>query len=170
MQTEKIINKLIKQYNLKPHVEGGLYIRHYESKEDITRDGNIKCKSGSAIYYLLDKNKLSKFHSISSDELWHYYNGGLLEIHIITKNNNYIIKYLGNSLIYENACFCIPVEKGSIFAARVIDGDYVFAGCSLHPEFQINDFKLYDYNELINTYPKLKKELDNFFKINNEKM
>lgn len=170
MQTEKIINKLIKQYNLKPHVEGGLYIRHYESKEDITRDGNIKCKSGSAIYYLLDKNTLSKFHSISSDELWHYYNAGLLEIHIITKDNNYIIKYLGNSLIYENACFCIPVEKGSIFAARVIDGDYVFAGCSLHPEFQINDFKLYDYNELINTYPKLKKELDNFFKINNEKM
>ncbi len=164
MQTEKIINKLIKQYNLKPHVEGGLYIRHYESKEDITRDGNIKCKSGSAIYYLLDKNTLSKFHSISSDELWHYYNGGLLEIHIITKDNNYIIKYLGNSLIYENACFCIPVEKGSIFSAKVIKGEYVFAGCSLHPEFIINDFKIYDIEELEKLFPQFKDKINNFLK------
>lgn len=164
MQTEKIINKLIKQYNLKPHVEGGLYIRHYESKEDITRDGNIKCKSGSAIYYLLEKNDISKFHKISSDELWHFYSGGLLELNIITQDNKYIVKYLGNSLIYNDASFCVTVEKGSIFSAKVIKGEYVFAGCSLHPEFIINDFKIYDIEELEKLFSQFKDKINNFLK------
>ena len=164
MQTEKIINKLIKQYNLKPHVEGGLYIRHYESKEDITRDGNIKCKSGSAIYYLLEKNDISKFHKISSDELWHFYSGGLLELNIITQDNKYIVKYLGNSLIYKEASFCVTVEKGSIFSAKVIKGEYVLTGCSLHPEFIINDFKIYDIEELEKLFPQFKDKINNFLK------
>lgn len=164
MQKITEVNKLIEKYKLSPHMEGGYYIRHYESDEIITRRNLKVCKAGSAIYYLLEKNDISKFHKISSDELWHYYSGGLLEINIITPDNEYIIKYLGNSLVYNEASFCITVEKGSIFSAKVIKGEYIFAGCSLHPEFIIDDFKLYKTEELEKLFPQFKNKISNFLK------
>lgn len=158
------VKKLIEKYNLSPHIEGGYFIRHYESNEIITRDNNKTCKAGSAIYYLLEKNDISKYHKISSDELWHFYEGGLLEISIITPNGSYILKYLGNSLLYDKASFCIAIEKGSIFSAKVIDGDYIFAGCSLHPEFIVDDFILYSKDELEKIFPQFKNEINLFLK------
>lgn len=163
---QKITEKdtLIQKYKLSPHMEGGYYIRHYESSETIQRSNFTECKAGSAIYYLLEQNDISKFHKISSDELWHFYSGGLLELNIITQDNKYIVKYLGNSLIYNDASFCVTVEKGSIFSAKVIKGEYVFAGCSLHPEFIINDFKIYDIEELEKLFPQFKDKINNFLK------
>ncbi len=164
MQKIDKIKYLIEKYKLTSHIEGGYFKRHYESNEIITRENNCSIKAGSAIYYLLEKNQISQFHSISSDELWHYYDGGVLEVHIIDNNKNYHIKYLGNSHIYNDAAFCIPIERGSIFAAKVLHGDYVFAGCSLHPEFIMEEFTLYDKDELVNIYPYHKEVIENFLK------
>lgn len=158
------VKQLIDKYNLSPHIEGGYYIRHYEADEIITRSYNKSCKAGSAIYYLLEKSDISKYHKISSDELWHFYDGGLLEISIITKDGSYILKYLGNSRIHDKASFCIAIEKDSIFSAKVVDGDYVFAGCSLHPEFIINDFVLYSKEELETLFPQHKDKINHFLK------
>lgn len=164
MQKIDDINNLIKRYNLQPHIEGGYFCRHYESNEYIKRESNEICKAGSAIYYMLTENDISHFHSIASDELWHFYDGGLLEIHIITKNNEYQVKYLGNSLRYNYASFCIPIEKGCIFAAKVVTGNYVFTGCSLHPEFEMDKFKLYSMEDLVKIYPQYTENITNFFK------
>ena len=59
---QKITEKdtLIQKYKLSPHMEGGYYIRHYESSETIQRSNSTECKAGSAIYYLLEKNDISK--------------------------------------------------------------------------------------------------------------
>ncbi len=168
MQSAKQIKHIIKTLDLTPHIEGGFYKRYYESENYIIKDNNRKCRAGSAIYYLLTKYDISKFHSISSDELWNFYEGGVLEIHEITKDNEYKIHYLGNYLKYDYASFAIIIKKGSIFAARVYEGEYVLSGCSLHPEFIFQDFTIYEYDELKIKYPMYNEKITAFQ--NNQKI
>ncbi len=163
MQKNSRIKEIINRLNLEPHIEGGYYKRYYQSLHTVTKDNNEICKAGSCIYYLLEKNNISQFHSITSDEIWHFYEGGILEIHEITETEDYVIHYLGSSLNNEKAEYTAVVKRGSIFAAKINSGEYVLAGCSLHPEFLFKDFKMYDYNELITLYPALKSKIDSFY-------
>lgn len=163
MPNSNKINKIIEMYNLEPHIEGGYYKRYYESENYVIKDNQEQCKSGSAIYYLLTKKDYSRFHSISSDEIWHYYSGGILEIHEINIHGQYNIHYLGDKLKYSHAEFSICMKKGSIFAAKLHKGSYILAGCSLHPEFIMKDFRLYSYDEIIQLYPKYITHINKFY-------
>lgn len=154
---------LIKKLELTPHIEGGYYKRYYQSKNIITREDGIQRKAGSAIYYLLKKGEFSAWHSILSDEIWHYYQGGLLKIYEIKKDGSLIEHLLGNSLINNKASYSIVIESGSIFAAQLIDGDYILTGCSLHPEFSFDDFILYSKDDMLSKYPKYSSIIQQFY-------
>lgn len=154
---------LIEKLNMAPHEEGGYFIRYYQSNQYIIKQDNNKCRTGSAIYYLLKKGQFSTWHSISSDEIWHYYKGGLLEIYEIKKDGSLICHKLGDSLIYNDASYSVVIESGSIFAARVIDGEYILTGCSLHPEFSYDDFILYKKDEMLLKYPKYATIINIFY-------
>ena len=144
---------LIEKLNMSSHAEGGYFRRYYQSNQYITKEDNTKRRAGSAIYSLLKKGQFSAWHSILSDEIWHYYKGGLLEIYEIKKDGSLICHKLGDSLIYNDASYSAVIERGSIFAARLIDGEYILTGCSLHPEFSYDDFILYKKEEMILKYP-----------------
>lgn len=144
---------LIEKLNLAPHAEGGYFRRYYQSNNYITKEDSTKRRAGSAIYYLLKKGQFSAWHSILSDEIWHYYKGGLLEIYEIKKDGSLTCHKLGDNLIYNDASYSAVIESGSIFAARIIDGEYILTGCSLHPEFSYDDFILYKKEEMLLKYP-----------------
>lgn len=154
---------LIKKLNLIPHAEGGYFRRYYQSNQYITKEDNTKRRAGSAIYYLLKKGQFSAWHSISSDEIWHYYKGGLLEIYEIKKDGSLICHKLGDSIIYNDASYSAVIESGSIFAARLIDGEYILTGCSLHPEFSYDDFILYKKEEMLLKYPNHASIINMFY-------
>ncbi|MDF1795032.1 MAG: 5'-methylthioadenosine/S-adenosylhomocysteine nucleosidase [Coxiellaceae bacterium] len=78
---------LVSKLNLEPHPEGGHYKRTYSSESMINVD---KCEYGddtrlaaSSIYYLLQKNQFSAWHSVKSDETWFHHQGCSLTIHLI---------------------------------------------------------------------------------------
>ena len=87
----------------------------------------------------------------------------ILEIYEIKKDGSLNYHKLGDSLIYNNASYSAVIESGSIFAAKIIDGEYVLTGCSLHPEFSYDDFILYKKDEMLLKYPKYSDIINMFY-------
>lgn len=74
----------IEKLNLQPHPEGGYFKETYrsellESFEEINGIRNVS----TGIYFLLTKGNFSAFHRIKSDEMWHFYDGSPVSIHVI---------------------------------------------------------------------------------------
>src|ERR1700728_138753 len=72
---------------LKPHPrEGGWYVRTYEASELVaaqtSADGpyDRERRTGTAIYYLLEPGTFSEMHRLKSDEVFHHYAGGAVEM------------------------------------------------------------------------------------------
>ncbi len=66
---------------LEPHPEGGAYI---ETFRDNKAEPQV-CKRGysTAIYFLLSKGEISRWHRVKdASEVWHYYGGAALELSI----------------------------------------------------------------------------------------
>ena len=79
------IKHIIEKLDLQPHPEGGYFRETYRSNgvicneclnDDIEGERNY-CTS---IYFLLTSKEFSAFHRIKQDEIWHFYDGGPLEI------------------------------------------------------------------------------------------
>jgi len=78
----------IKELHLQPHVEGGYFRETYRAEEGIRKE-HLPPRYGSqrpfstAIYFLLKGHEVSRFHRLRSDEIWHYYDGSSMALHII---------------------------------------------------------------------------------------
>jgi hypothetical protein len=87
----------IRPLQLNKHIEGGWYSEVYRSalifhKEQLPSTFESNRNACTHIYFLLDKNEFSAFHKIRSDELWHFYAGGALNIYVI--NYHYWAGYI----------------------------------------------------------------------------
>src|ERR1700690_4557218 len=84
----------IETLGLIPHPEGGYYRETYRSGLSIPREALPPRFTGprlvsTAIYFLLDGENFSAFHRLRSDELWHFYAGGALTVHVIAAGGSY---------------------------------------------------------------------------------
>lgn len=154
-------NEIIKHYNLQPHPEGGFYKEVYRSKESIAANALPERFTGdrnfsTAIYFLLEQGNFSAFHKIKSDECWHFYAGGCLEIFMIDETGNLdTIKLGSNFLNKENFQFVVPANCW--FASTPAAGvSFAFVGCTVSPAFDFADFELAKRDELIKLYPQHK--------------
>src|SRR5271169_4733771 len=82
----------VRKLGLIKHPEGGYYRETYRSAELITQQG-LPARFGgaralsTAIYFLLPSDQISALHRIKSDEVWHFYTGSLLTIHVIDRDD-----------------------------------------------------------------------------------
>lgn len=159
----KEIKNLIKKFNLQPHPEGGFYARTFQSTDtvkssDISRYYNESRYAGTSIYYLLTSNDFSAWHSLKSDEIWHYYRGSPVEIHVIDKNGNLTTHLLGDSFDNPKASFQFAIPAGDWFAAELLDKtSYSLVGCTVSPGFDFKDFTLADRGIFSSQYPQHNK-------------
>jgi len=67
---------------LQPHPrEGGWYIRTWESPEFVSFPNHAgERRTSTAIYYLLEPGTFSEMHMLASDEIFHHYMGGAVEM------------------------------------------------------------------------------------------
>ena len=151
--------KLIKQYNLQRHPEGGWYKETYKSNENILaaslpeRFGGSRAFS-TAIYFLLEQGNFSAFHRIKSDECWHFYAGDPLLVYVIQENGALDIISLGND-IEKGQIFQYVVPANCWFASRPAPGsNFCFVGCTVAPGFDFADFELADVAILSALYPE----------------
>ena len=152
--------KLIERFNLQLHPEGGYYARFFKSSStvkptDKIRYNNEDRSAGTSIYYLLKANDFSAWHRLKSDEIWHFYKGSPIKIHIINKQGTLSTHLLGDNITNPEASFQIAITAGDWFAAELIDkSSYSFVGCTVTPGFDFQDFELADRIALTNHFPK----------------
>jgi predicted cupin superfamily sugar epimerase len=149
------IQTYITRFNLQPHPEGGWYAETYRSDESAThlpeRFAGLRNFS-TAIYFLMPGNSFSAFHRIKSDELWHFYDGDMLEVFVIDEQGAMQVISLGKG---EGQVFQATVKKGLWFASRcsVKDG-FSLVGCTVSPGFDFSDFEIADRAQLTQQYPQ----------------
>jgi predicted cupin superfamily sugar epimerase len=155
---EEIINRL----ELKPHPEGGYYRESYRSEETIERNSlpdryNSGRSFSTSIYYMLVGEQISVFHKLKSDEIWHFYYGSPLLIHLLDAKSGYKQLKLGNNLLSgETLQFVIPKE--TFFAAEVENkNSFALIGCTVSPGFEFADFEFGIIDHLIKHFPQQKE-------------
>lgn len=153
------IDQLVSELKLKPHPEGGFYREVYRSDlqipESLLPDGMKGERScATSIYYLLASDSFSAFHRIKQDEIWHFYLGSPITLHVIMPDGEYESVYIGNDF----GIRCVPqytVKAGNWFAAEITEKDsYALAGCTVSPGFDYQDFELGTKKQLIDLFPK----------------
>ncbi|MFY0688455.1 MAG: cupin domain-containing protein [Cyclobacteriaceae bacterium] len=148
------IEEIVKQLDLLPHPEGGFYRETYRSKGNfIPKQLEIESERSysTAIYFMLTKGSFSAFHRIKQDEIWHFYAGHPIKLHMISPNGHYTSQLIGiNFAQGELPQFMVPANYW--FASEVKD-HYALAGCTVAPGFDFEDFDLADRQALIKSFP-----------------
>lgn len=155
----KTADHIITTLDLQPHPEGGFFKETYRSKGEINQAILGENYEGTrnystCIYFLLTSDTYSAFHKINQDEIWHFYDGSPIKIHMVTETGAYSNIIVGNNLENgERPQFVVP--GGCWFAAKVInEKDYTLVGCTVSPGFDFRDFILSTRDALISKFPQ----------------
>jgi uncharacterized protein len=149
----------ISRLNLTKHPEGGYYRSTYASDLMIARSALPSGFTGprlasTAIYFLVDESNFSAFHRLQSDEVWHFYAGSALTIHVIAPDGHASEILLGGDP-ESGESFQGVVKAGSWFGARVKDSQsFALVGCTMAPGFDFEDFELATRTELTRLFPQ----------------
>lgn len=141
-----------------PHPEGGYFKETYRS--EISADVKAlpqKFKSSrnfcTAIYFLLTSDNFSVFHRIKQDEIWHFYCGSPISLHVLSKDGSYKKHLIGQNL-EKGEVPQFVVKAGDWFASEVqVPNSYALAGCTVSPGFDFADFEMVERKELLQKYP-----------------
>lgn len=157
MPSKDRIEFLVNHLELEIHPEGGYYKEIYRSPEIIPANALPGRYSGSrnfstSIYYLIMGNKPSLLHRIQSDEIWHFYEGSNLDVHIISETGIYKKITMGSG---EIPLYQITLEKNSWFGGIVCNPDsYTLLGCTVAPGFDFLDFEMAGRQKLLQNFPQ----------------
>jgi predicted cupin superfamily sugar epimerase len=157
----------IETLNLTRHPEGGYFRETYRASAVLPADHVPGGAAGprslaTCIYFLLKAGDFSAFHRIRSDELWHFYTGLPIRIHVLHPGEHYEAISIGET---ENKTvetrYQAVVHAGCRFAAETIGSQgCALVGCSTAPGFDFEDFELAERDTLGRAYPK-QRELIN---------
>jgi predicted cupin superfamily sugar epimerase len=135
--------ELIQLLRLQPHPEGGYFREVFRSVARVKpNDGRAERDAVTTIYFLLTRGTHSRWHRVRSDEVWHLYEGGPLEIFVAPPAGD-AIERVELSAAREDAGPVHVVSAGSWQAARP-RGPYALAGCTVAPGFEFVDFAFLD--------------------------
>jgi predicted cupin superfamily sugar epimerase len=159
------VQTLIKELNLAPHPEGGWFRETYRSEWSVQASGlpmefNGNRNLSTAIYFLMEKNNFSAFHRIKSDEVWHFYKGDPLNVHIIWPDGLLETICLGNQIEAGQLLqFMVPANVW--FASEPAEGSsYSLVGCTVSPGFDFEDFELARREGLIREFPQHQQTIE----------
>jgi hypothetical protein len=126
---------IIARLGLKPHPEGG----HFrESFRDQNVDAEGRPRS-TAIYFLLARGERSHWHRIDAVEVWHYYAGCALTLHIVDNAGPRAITLGPDLAAGEQPQAAVPAQA---WQAACSNGDWTLVGCTVAPGFEFAKFEL----------------------------
>ena len=126
---------IIARLELKPHPEGG----HYrETFRDPRVDANGRSVS-TAIYFLLAHGERSHWHRIDAVEVWHYYAGSALVLHIADDRGRRVVRLGPDLAAGEVPQAMVPAQA---WQAAESSSDWTLVGCTVAPGFEFAAFEL----------------------------
>lgn len=130
---------LIERLRLEPHPEGGFFRQIYKSASIVQPHDDRPVRAAlTTIYFLLAEGMHSRWHRVRSDEVWHLYEGGPLELLQAAPDASSVERIvLGPASTTAGPVHVVPADWWQ--AARPL-GAYVLVGCTVGPGFEFADF------------------------------
>jgi uncharacterized protein len=154
------IQSLIDHLQLQPHPEGGYFRETYRSTgiidgKELSLDSDRNFST--AIYFMLTSDNFSAFHRIKSDEVWHFYAGAPLYVHVIDQLGVYHRHQAGIN-IEKGEVPQLVVKAGDWFGSSVATKDsFSLVGCTVAPGFDFRDFEMAERDKLLREFPEHKE-------------
>jgi uncharacterized protein len=148
-------SEIITRLGLAPHPERGFFVESYRARVAVTAASHCAARSAStAIYFLVTSEAPATYlHRLLSDEVFHLYEGGPLDIVRLFEDGRADVARLGLHLAAgERPQVVIPA--GTWFGTELAPGaSHCLVGCTVAPGFDFADFELADGRELLERYP-----------------
>lgn len=155
---DQAVQRIVERFELVPHPEGGYFREVYRSPLRVRHPGipsgeNSRC-AGTLIYFLLAGQQYSAFHRVRwTDELWHLYAGGPLQLHTIDETGRHTEILLSGDLTQGAPTALVPA--GVWQAARPApSAPWALGGCTVAPGFEFADFEMPAGTELRRRFPQ----------------
>ena len=146
---------IIERLGLQPHPERGYYRETYRAALAVDSAAHGAARSAStAIYFLITaREPVTYLHRLRSDEIFHLYEGGPLEILRLFPDGTWDVALLGMNLdAGERPQVVMPA--GTWFGTALGAGaPLCLVGCTVAPGFDFADFELAEGPELEERYP-----------------
>ncbi len=126
---------IIEQLGLGPHPEGGFF---RETWRDAPVGGGRG--AGTAIYFLLTRDRVTRWHRVDSAEIWHFYAGAPVALSVSSDGRESEEQLLGTDLAAGQRPQRL-VPPGAWQRARSL-GDWTLVGCTVSPAFEFERFEL----------------------------
>lgn len=120
---------LARNLGLQPHPEGGWYRQVYKSSAMVGDRTAI-----TAIYFLLERGQISRWHRVLSDELWTFLEGAPLTL--------WLHDGASTSSTALDAHSRIAAVPRTVWQAAETSGDYTLVACFVAPGFEFADFAM----------------------------
>jgi predicted cupin superfamily sugar epimerase len=134
--------ELIAALDLHPHPEGGFYREVFRSAARVMpADGRGRRAALTTIYFLLQAGTHSRWHQVASDEVWHLYEGGPLELLELSASGHDLARHRLAQAASGSGAPVRTIPAGMWQAARPL-ADYALVGCTVGPGFDFTDFRL----------------------------
>ena len=127
--------EIIARLDLKPHPEGGHYRETFRDSHNVDRER----AASTAIYFLLARGERSHWHRVDAAEVWHYYAGSALNLHIHDANGLQIVRLGADFNSGECPQAVVPAHA---WQAAESAGDWTLVGCTVAPGFEFAKFEL----------------------------
>ena len=160
MLTSRKVIELLDLTPLQP--EGGFFRETWKSAELIHAsalpDRYSDSRSfGTAIYFLLTAETVSKIHRLPTDEIFHFYLGDPVEILMLFPDGSSDIVILGQKIDESEAVQAV-IPQGTWFGARLTNSrenphGYALMGTTMAPGFEFSDFETGERKYLKEKYP-----------------
>jgi predicted cupin superfamily sugar epimerase len=156
MTAEAVKNVL----GLQPHPrEGGWYVRTWESEEFVEAscfdDGRYDGarRTSTAIYYLLEPGTFSEMHVLESDEIFHHYLGGAVEMLQLFEDGSSERVVIGKDLAAGERPQHV-VKRRVWQGTRLLKAEgFALLGCTVSPGFEFVDYEDASAEELVVKWP-----------------
>ena len=147
--------QLIEALGLVPHPERGFYAETYRAPARVVSRPHAGERSAStAIYFLIcDPERATFLHRLRSDEVFHLYEGGPLDVLRLFPDRSWDVARLGLAVeAGERPQLLLPA--GTWFGTELAPGaSHCLIGCTVAPGFEFEDFEL-DQGQLPALYPE----------------
>ena len=126
---------IIRELDLRPHPEGGHFRETWRAPA-----APGERAAGTAIYFLLKSGEISKWHRVDADEIWHWYAGAPLALHIFADAGHITSHALGPGLV-DGQRPQVLVPAGAWQSAEST-GAWTLVGCTVSPAFEFEGFEM----------------------------
>jgi predicted cupin superfamily sugar epimerase len=130
---------LIAELGLQPHPEGGYYRELYRSVATVRPADDRGVRNAlTTIYFLLAAGQMSRWHRVRSDEVWHLYEGGPLELLLAAPQ----LETFQDITLTQASATQSPVHTvpASWWQAARCSAPFALVGCTVGPGFEFADF------------------------------